>query len=335
MMLTDLNTPKVSVVIPTHKRPALLLRAVESALRQTYRQLEVVVVIDGPDAQTGAALAEVGDSRLRVISLDENMGGSEARNIGARHARGNWIALLDDDDEWMPEKIEAQLKAAESISGPHIFVACKFLERAESAERILPARMPEAGEYFSDYIFSRKGWGSAEGFLQTSTWFVSRQLMLDVPFTVGLKRCQDLDWMLRATALPNTQVMVVPQALAIFHHDERPERVSRSPDWRFLYQWGSENRRYFTARAFSFFVATFCVPSATRQKEPFATFFFLLKKCVFDGAPTAKCLLLFLVCWLMPESRRRVLRFRLQSAAEIIRNVWRGSHYKPLPGQSR
>jgi hypothetical protein len=164
------------------------------------------------------------------------------------------------------------------------------------------------GEPFSDYLFVRKGWNSGEGFLQTSTWLVSRQLMLEVPFTKDLMRCQDLDWLLHATALPETQVMVLPEILAVFHHDEHGERVSRTADWKFLYEWATLNQKYFTPKAFSFFIATFCVPSAAKQRESIGTFVFLLRQCIFGGASSFKCLAFFLVCWLLPEESRRNLR---------------------------
>src|ERR1700744_4710601 len=96
---------KVSAVIPTRNRPGLVCRAVESVLKQTIADLEVVVVVDGPDAATALALQEFHDPRIRCIELQQNVGGSEARNVGIREAQGTWIALLDDDDEWLPTKL--------------------------------------------------------------------------------------------------------------------------------------------------------------------------------------------------------------------------------------
>ena len=96
--------PLVSVVIPTRNRPRLVLRAVASAMRQTYRTLQIVVVVDGPDTESVIALREVQDARIKIVALHENVGGSEARNVGVRESSGNWIAFLDDDDEWLPEK---------------------------------------------------------------------------------------------------------------------------------------------------------------------------------------------------------------------------------------
>src|SRR6267378_4252792 len=99
----------VSAVIPTRGRPELLLRAVRSVLAQTLREIEAVVVIDGQDPATEQAMETLArkDSRVRVIALPTSTGGSAARNRGVAEASGEWIAFLDDDDEWMPGKVEA------------------------------------------------------------------------------------------------------------------------------------------------------------------------------------------------------------------------------------
>ncbi|MGB9514059.1 MAG: glycosyltransferase family 2 protein, partial [Candidatus Acidiferrum sp.] len=102
----------VTAVIPTRNRHQLVTHAVRSALRQTYRNLEVVVVIDGADPKTEESLSRLADSRLRVIALPESSGPAAARNIGVAAARGEWIAFLDDDDQWLPEKIELQMAIA-------------------------------------------------------------------------------------------------------------------------------------------------------------------------------------------------------------------------------
>src|SRR5579871_5746785 len=104
--------PEVSVVIPTRNRPEAVVRAVESALAQTVRDLEVTVVIDGPNEATALALARLQerDTRLHVIELERNVGACAARNRGIEASKGRWIALLDDDDEWLQNKLEKQLE---------------------------------------------------------------------------------------------------------------------------------------------------------------------------------------------------------------------------------
>src|SRR3954465_7064913 len=115
--------PLVSAVIPTRNRPDLVCRAVRSALNQTYPNFEVVVVVDGPDPATVAVLEELRSPRVRIIALPENVGGSEARKIGPPEARGEWVALLDDDDEWMNRKVERQLEAILKQSPDVVFSA--------------------------------------------------------------------------------------------------------------------------------------------------------------------------------------------------------------------
>src|SRR5579859_2653801 len=98
--------PVVSVIIPTVRRPTLLARAADSVLTQTMRDLELIVIVDGPDDATVASLATIRDDRLRVIQIPSSIGPGNARNAGAATARAPWIAFLDDDDEWLPQKLE-------------------------------------------------------------------------------------------------------------------------------------------------------------------------------------------------------------------------------------
>ena len=99
----------VSVVIPTHNRAGIVGRAIESALAQTYSDLQVIVADDGSSDNTRAVAEAYGP---RVTYLHQlNAGVSAARNFGMRHARGEFIAFLDSDDSWSPWKIEAQVSA--------------------------------------------------------------------------------------------------------------------------------------------------------------------------------------------------------------------------------
>jgi glycosyltransferase involved in cell wall biosynthesis len=99
----------ISVVIPTYNHARFLAQAIESALNQTYPVREVIVVDDGSTDNTPAVAAAFGD-RIRYIR-QENSGPSRARNRGIREARYPWIALLDSDDWWLPEKIRLEREA--------------------------------------------------------------------------------------------------------------------------------------------------------------------------------------------------------------------------------
>jgi glycosyltransferase involved in cell wall biosynthesis len=101
------SSPLVSVVIPTYNYGRFIGETVESALAQTYRPVETIVVDDGSTDDTRERLAVYG-SRVRYI-YQQNRGLSAARNAGIRASQGEFIALLDSDDLWMPDKLERQV----------------------------------------------------------------------------------------------------------------------------------------------------------------------------------------------------------------------------------
>jgi glycosyltransferase involved in cell wall biosynthesis len=111
--------PLISVIIPTYNRADLLPRAVRSACGQTYRNLEILIVDDASSDNTEeiALGLEKEDARVRYIKREKNGGESAARNTGIRKSTGEYVAFLDSDDEWLPEKIEKQMKVFEKNAG--------------------------------------------------------------------------------------------------------------------------------------------------------------------------------------------------------------------------
>lgn len=104
------NMPTVSVIIPTYNRAHLVGRAIKSVLDQTFTDLELIVVDDGSTDNTEKAVRSFQDIRIRYIRHKMSRGQSAARNTGIKEARGEYIAFLDDDDEWLPQKLERQLE---------------------------------------------------------------------------------------------------------------------------------------------------------------------------------------------------------------------------------
>lgn len=102
----------VTAVIATHNRADLLPRAIDSVLRQTYDNLEIIVVDDGSRDGTEGVVHEYQKKhgRIRYLRFDSSRGACAARNYGIREARGEFVAGLDDDDEWLPRRVEILLK---------------------------------------------------------------------------------------------------------------------------------------------------------------------------------------------------------------------------------
>jgi O-antigen biosynthesis protein len=101
--------PAVSVVVPTYNRAHVITRTLQTVLAQTFNDVEVLVVDDGSTDDTEQVVRSCTDGRVHYLRQPANAGVSAARNRGLREARGEFIAFLDSDDEWMPRKLELQV----------------------------------------------------------------------------------------------------------------------------------------------------------------------------------------------------------------------------------
>ena len=135
---------RVSVAIPTFNRAHLVTRAIRSALAQTIQDIEILVVDDGSTDATPEVLARIEDPRLQLARHERNAGISRTRNTAIRLARGEWMAFLDDDNEWAPEYLERQLVSVREHPGAGV-VYCRARRRdaRTSHERIMPAEVFE------------------------------------------------------------------------------------------------------------------------------------------------------------------------------------------------
>jgi glycosyltransferase involved in cell wall biosynthesis len=299
----------VSAVIPTRGRPELLQRAVRSALAQTLRAIEVVVVIDGEDPVTRLALQELEhqDGRVRVLALAASVGGSDARNRGVEVACGEWIAFLDDDDEWLPGKLQAQIDAVGISTAPVLIGTCRMIARTPGGDYVWPRRMPARNEQIGEYILARRTFTRGEGYIQTSTFFVRRSLMLAQPFKSGQLKHQDTEWVLRLARLPGAQVVFADEVLAIHNIEEDRPTVSNKANWRYSLEWVRRDRHLFTPRALSAFVLYQIAAEASDQGD-WRAFYVLLSEALRHGRNTLRGYAIFLAIWLLPRRRRRRLR---------------------------
>ncbi|HZF01834.1 MAG TPA: glycosyltransferase [Methylomirabilota bacterium] len=119
---SETSMPLVSVIIPVFNRAHCVANAVESVLAQTFRNFEIIAVDDGSTDGTAEVLEKFGD-QIRLLR-QKNRGVSAARNAGIRAARGKWIAFLDSDDRWFPEKLDRQLAAMEKYPVKMSFTRC-------------------------------------------------------------------------------------------------------------------------------------------------------------------------------------------------------------------
>lgn len=305
--MTQNNSVKVSVVIPSLNRPTIVTKAVNSALAQTLESIEVIVVIDGPDEATVTELKKINDRRLRIKPLPENVGCSDARNTGVDEARGEWIAFLDDDDEWFPQKLELQLTAAQNSSYKLPFIASRCLSKSPTNEFVLPKKIPNPKVNMSEFLFVRESLFNRAELIQTSTFFTSKELLQKVPFTKGLRKHEDWEWLIRISAVDNVGIEVLPDVLAIRYCDRTRESLSNNYDWRFGRKWIRSIRDYVTPQAYAGFFLRVLALQASLNKD-WQAFFPLLKEATKEGKPRNEDFLSFMLLWFIPLKLRHKLR---------------------------
>jgi len=175
--------PLVSVVIPTFNRAKLLKRAVASAQSQTYRNLEIIIVDDASTDGTPQEIVDIKEHRIRYIRHQSTKGGAAARNTGIHTATGSYIAFLDDDDEWEPEKVEAQLELLNRYDA----VLCMY---SMEGRAVLAGDQPETVERNE----LRRGFvrgGSASALMARA------DVLKEIGFDEGLPKFQDWDLCIR------------------------------------------------------------------------------------------------------------------------------------------
>lgn len=204
----DVITPRVTVVIAVYKRTQFLREAIESVLAQTFQDFELILVEDGSDVAEGVAKEYA--NRLRYV-WQEHQGVSKARNAGAAMGSAPWIAFLDDDDLWLPQKLERQLRVAGAAPEVALVHTDHLFREVDGSERPGPRRTPTA------HVPS--GWVGRELFLEnfviTSSVLIRREAFESVGgFDVSLRLVEDYDlWMRISRRFP---VTFIPERLTIY-----------------------------------------------------------------------------------------------------------------------
>jgi glycosyltransferase involved in cell wall biosynthesis len=191
-------TPPVAVIIPTFNRAHLLPRAIHSVLSQTWRDFELYVVDDGStDGTPALPIFKSPDPRLHYIRYPDNRGVSHARNFGVKQTSSHWIAFLDSDDEWLPQKLEKQIAYATTHPGIALNQTKEFWIR--NGKRVNP---PKTHEKSSGDLFAAS---LRRCMITPSSVMLKRELFQSLSgFNESLIACEDYDLWLRTTCCHET-----------------------------------------------------------------------------------------------------------------------------------
>ena len=181
--------PLFSIVVPLYNRAAGIRATLESVLRQTVGDFEIVVVDDGSTDAPESGIAAIGDPRIRYVR-QPNTGGGGARNRGIQEARGRYIALLDSDDFFLPNKL-ARISSELPLAPNEVLYSTMLVDRGVGRYWTRPDRGIAKGEDVGEYLFV------ANQLIQTSTIVLPAALARQVLFDGQLPKGQDLDFCLR------------------------------------------------------------------------------------------------------------------------------------------
>lgn len=213
----DCENPEVSVIIPTFNRASSIRAAVESVLRQTFRNFEIIIVDDGSSDDTLISLADVKDPRVRIIQHRTNLGVSAARNTGIIKSRGHWIAFQDSDDEWFPLKLEKQMRRMSACNTSACY--CSLLSftpsKAEGRLGATSARITPGQDIYpleGDISISLL----KNNFISTQTLIVERSIIDSLEgFDTNLHALEDWDLVIRIAEI--TSFSFVDEPLVLQH----------------------------------------------------------------------------------------------------------------------
>ncbi len=216
--------PTVSAVIPTVGRPSLV-RAVESALDQSWPVVEVIIVVDA-----AATVDLPSDERIKLLHTPFRLGPAKCRQLGIDAARGSAIALLDDDDEWYSTKLELQLTAVgPDVSTPWIGSSRIAVVGPGDRQRVWPRRLIQQGQSVADYLFRFTELRFGGAVLQSSTLCFPTDLARRYRWDAHAGAAHDEpSWLMAVQrAVPDLRLIQVPDVLSTYNVGH--VSVSRDP----------------------------------------------------------------------------------------------------------
>jgi len=310
--MNETGRPLVSAVIPTTGRPSTLA-AISSALGQTLPDTEVIVVFDGPEEDW--ALSPPDTPRLRVVATGRRSGEGAARAAGTKAARGDYIAFLDDDDTWLPQKLEIQMHLVAERRDPsaHVLVSSRasIVDPDGRIQLVVPTRLIRDGESVGEYLFRRRRvrWGGA--LLHPSTIVCDREVALATAWGDRAIHA-DWDWLLRLTRRDDVDVLMAEQPLTLV--TETPGSASRAGNWRGSLDWVTSSRAMLSDGQWADFLLCTTAPYAKAAGERLQ----VLKlgyRAVRFGRPSGRALLFFALYQIGPTRLlTRLARFSLRGA---------------------
>lgn len=220
---------KVTAIITTHNRCELLKKAIKSVLNQTYKNIEIIVVDDNSDDNTEKYMQNIikenPEIKYKRLTNKNLSGGNYARNVGIKESTGEYIAFLDDDDEWMPEKIEKQVNVLKNNNDVDLVICGKIVEY-NFGEKY------EEGKYFLEKKQNCSKLILYKIIGVTSTMMFSKNILNEVGyFDEKLKFWQEYDLSIRICQKSKVYFLNEPLILYRINEKDKNRKTNKIDGW--------------------------------------------------------------------------------------------------------
>jgi glycosyltransferase involved in cell wall biosynthesis len=229
--------------------------------------VEVIVAVDGT-AEHAVMISKDLPNDVTVVATGKPSNANVARNCGIAAASGELVALIDDDDEWLPTKLRKQVDRLD-VGDEEWISTTQVLTVGSDPGKVLPTRAPRLNEALPDYLFVRRRLGSYTNALQTSTWLAPKSVFIDRPFDPSLRMHQDWDWIIRAVGT-GLRVVHIPEALTLYTVNSGAS-TSTTTKWRESLEWALQPSLGFSQRAMGDYILSALHIYALRGRPPYPT----------------------------------------------------------------
>ncbi|MEH7383360.1 glycosyltransferase [Bacillus sp. JJ1533] len=236
--------PLISIVIPTFNRGNIIKETIFSVIEQTYKNIEIIIIDDASTDDTEKVINDIYDRRIKYVKLNKNTSGTKPRNLGISISKGEYIAFLDSDDLWLPNKLERQIRFIEDskLSNKPVMFFTGLIIRNGKTE-VYKINNNYSNEDIMDYILV------GNNTVQTSTYLVSSSIAKETLFNKNLKKHQDWDFCLRLQK-NNVTFTYLPECLTIWNVDIKNNRLSNSyKNEDISLVWFNQNKKYLSLKA--------------------------------------------------------------------------------------
>ncbi len=290
IVTTKANKPYFSIVIPVYNRVEVIGKALDSCLKQTYQDFEIIVVDDGSTDALKTRVDNFSDERIHYIH-QENSGGSVARNTGICAARGEYIAFLDSDDFFLEDKLLKCYRILKSNDCDCLYSQV-YLDRGVGKFWVKPPRAITPDEHMANYLLRDRGW------IPTSTLVIKRDLADKVRYRETLVSGDDTDFSIR---LYNAGAIfkMVDEPLVICSDFDDPGRVSLARNYFKQLKWTEELKQIAPSKAYYGYRGWHL--AKMRTESSYGKAFLLYLDALWQGAYSPKLALLIFFQIFLPK----------------------------------